>query len=311
MPGWPSTRALATLIGATLLGLTAVACGPQTADWSDDGVARGDAGMRVHVINSQVAVGPTRLAFGIFSKDGALVHNATGTVQLVRLDASNQPTAFGARDLRAVHIDEQTHSGHDHDPLATMYIAHADIDQKDWWGAEFDIKVDGKRYRNLRARFFVAEKSTVPGIGQPAPRTTQPTTRTVQNIAEIDSSLPPHPELHDLTVAEAIDTRKPSVIAFATPAFCQTRFCGPVIEEVVWPLAKDYRGRANFVHVEPYRLADARQGKLVPIAEMTQWGLATEPYIFVLDGSGRVAAQFEGIVEKDEVASVLDRLLKG
>lgn len=311
MPGWPSTRALATLVGAALIGLTAVACGPQAADWSDDGIARGDSGMRVHVINSQVAVGPTRLAFGIFAKDGSLVHNATGTVKLVRLDAENRATTVGERDLRAVHIDEQTHSGHDHDPLATMYIAHTDIDRKDWWGAEFDIKVDGKRYRNLRARFFAAEQATVPGIGKPAPRTTQPTSRTVQDIAQIDSSLPPHPELHDMTVAEAIDTKRPSVIAFATPAFCQTRFCGPVIEEVVWPLAKDYRSRANFVHIEPYRLADARQGKLVPIAEMAQWGLATEPYIFVLDGSGRVAAQFEGIVEKDEVAAVLDRLLKG
>ena len=59
-----------------------------------------------------------------------------------------------------------------------------------------------------------------------------------------------------MTVAEAIDTKKPTLIAFATPAFCQTRFCGPVIEEVVAPLAKDYRGRANFVHIEPYRLVD-------------------------------------------------------
>lgn len=311
MHGWPSTRALATIASAAILGLTAVACGPKPVDWSEDAVAKGDGGITAHRINSQIAVGPTRLAIGIFNKDGGLVHNATGTVKLVRLDAENKPTAAGDYELRAVHIDEKAHSGHEHDPLATMYVANVDIDQKDRWGALLDVKIDGKRYRNLRISFFAAEQATVPGIGKPAPRTTQPTTRTVQDIAQIDSSLPPHPELHDMTVAEAIDSKKPTVVAFATPAFCQTRFCGPVIEEVVWPLAKDYRGRANFVHIEPYRLADARQGKLVPIAEMSQWGLATEPYIFVLDGSGRVAAQFEGIVEKDEVATVLDRLLKG
>ena len=310
MPRWFTVRTLTATLGIALLGATVVACGPGTVDWSDDAVAKGDGGLTVRVINSQVAVGPTRLAFGIFNKDGALVHDATGTVKLVRLDAQNKPTAAGERELRAVHIDEQAHSGHVHDPLATMYVANVDIDQKEYWGAQFDVKAGGKRYQNLRARFFVAEKSVVPGIGQPAPRTEQPTTRTAK-IADIDSSTPPRPELHDMTVAEAIDTKKPTLIAFATPAFCQTRFCGPVIEEVVAPLAKDYRGRANFVHIEPYRLADARQGKLVPIAEMTQWNLATEPYLFVLDGSGRVAAQFEGIVEKDEVAAVLDRLLKG
>ena len=311
MPRWFTVRALTATLGLTLLSTTLVGCGPKAADWSEDAVAKGDGGVTAHVINSQVAVGPTRLAIGIFSKDGALVHDATGTMKLVRLDAQNKPTAAGERELRAVHIDEQAHTGHVHDPLATMYVTNVDIDQKDYWGAKLDVKIAGKRYQNLRIRFFVADKSTVPGIGQPAPRTQQPTTRTVKDIAEIDSSTPPRPELHDLTVAEAIDTKKPTLVAFATPAFCQTRFCGPVVEQVVAPLAKEYRGRANFVHIEPYRLADARQGKLVPIAEMAQWNLATEPYLFVLDGSGRVAAQFEGIVEQDEVAAVLDRLLKG
>ena len=311
MPRWLTARAITAALGLALLGASAAACGPKAVDWSEDAVAKGDGGITAHVINSQVAVGPTRLAIGIFNKDGGLVHDATGTMKLVRLDAENKPTAAGERELRAVHIDEQAHTGHVHDPLATMYVANVDIDQKDYWGATLDVKIAGKRYQNLRIRFFVAEQSVVPGSGQPAPRTTQPTIRTVQDIKEIDSSIPPRPELHDMTVAEAIDSKKPTLVAFATPAFCQTRFCGPVVEEVVVPLSKEYRGRANFVHIEPYRLAEARQGKLVPIAEMAQWNLASEPYLFVLDGSGRVAAQFEGIVEKDEVAAVLDRLLKG
>jgi hypothetical protein len=63
-----------------------------------------------------------------------------------------------------------------------------------------------------------------------------------------------------MTVAEAIQSKKPTVVTFATPAFCQTRFCGPVVDEVVLPLAKDYAGRANFIHIEPYNLAEARQG---------------------------------------------------
>lgn len=310
MRGWPAVRAFVVGAGLLGLGVAASACGPGKVDWSDGAVAKGEQGVQAHVINSQVAVGPTRLGFGLFDKDGALIHDAKGTVKLFTLKG-DEPTEAGEHELRAVHVDEKAHPGHDHDPLATMYVANVDIDHKEWWGAELHIQAGGKKYTQLRTRFFAAEKATVPGIGKPAPRTNQPVLRNVKDIAEIDSSTPPLPQLHELTVAEAIDTKKPSVIAFATPAFCQTRFCGPVVEGVVAPLAQEYKGRVNFVHIEPYRLAEARQGRLVPIPEMAEWGLASEPYIFVLDGKGLVAAQFEGIVEKDEVSAVLDRLIKG
>jgi len=277
-------------------------------DWSEAGVAQGDQGVQAMVINSQVVTGQTRLAFGLFASNGTLVQDATGKVRLYKLDANNKPTAAGEQELRAVAIHNP--SGSDKTPLATMYIANADIAGKDWWGAELLVKAGGKQYQHLRTRFFVSEKSNVPAVGSAVPHTTQPTTRDVKDVSEIDSSMPPRPELHSMTVAAAIDSKQPTVVAWATPAFCQTRFCGPVIDEVVAPLAKEYAGKANFIHIEPYRLADARQGRLIPIPEMAQWGLASEPYIFVVDAKGNVAAQFEGITAKDEVATVLDRLLK-
>jgi hypothetical protein len=111
-------------------------------------------------------------------------------------------------------------------------------------------------------------------------------------------------------VAEAIASGRPSLVAFATPAFCRTRFCGPVVDAVVVPLAARYAGRANFLHIEPYDLAQARgSGRLVPIPELEQWGLTTEPYLFLLDGTGRVVAKFEGVTSADEVGAALRRLL--
>ena len=143
-------------------------------------------------------------------------------------------------------------------------------------------------------------RTSFPGPGMAAPHTKQPVLRDVKDITEIDSSQPPRPELHQLTVAEAIDSGKPTLVAFATPAFCQTRFCGPVVDQVVAPLAKDYAGKANFVHIEPYRLDEARKGRLVPIPQLDEWGLDSEPFIFVLDGKGRVSATFEGVTQRDE-----------
>jgi hypothetical protein len=127
----------------------------------------------------------------------------------------------------------------------------------------------------------------------------------------IDSSTPPRPELHQLTVAEAIANGRPSVVAFATPAFCQTRFCGPVVDAVVMPLYERYGDRVNFLHIEPYQLEEARKGRLVVIPEMQEWGLPSEPWIFVLDATGHVIAKFEGIMSKEEVEPALQRALDG
>lgn len=312
-------RGAAAAVAMCAIGLATVLIGCSLAAapdvWSPAALAKAKPGVSVVVINSQPVAGPTRLAFGLIGEDGSLLQDATGSVRLYKLRGT-EAVAAGEHPLTAVSLREapdhahaaNTPAQHGHDPLATMYIAQITIEEAEW-GAELSVRAGGKEYKELRTRFQVAATSGVPAIGAPAPRTKQMVLRDVRDIAEIDSSIPPRPDLHTTTIAEAIATGKPALIAFATPAFCQTRFCGPVVDAVVAPLAKEYAGRASFIHVEPYQLAEARKGKLIPIKEMAEWGLASEPYLFVLDRGGRVAAQFEGITEHDEVARVLDRLL--
>ena len=42
---------------------------------------------------------------------------------------------------------------------------------------------------------------------------------------------------------------------------------------------------------------------------LAEWGLQTEPFIFVIDGDGLIAAKFEGITSMDEVGAALEELL--
>jgi hypothetical protein len=72
-----------------------------------------------------------------------------------------------------------------------------------------------------------------------------------------------------------------------------------------------YKDRVIFIHVEPYELDKARSGQaLVPIRTMTEWGLHTEPWIFVVDKDGKVAAKFEAFVMTDEIKSALNGVLE-
>ena len=75
-------------------------------------------------------------------------------------------------------------------------------------------------------------------------------------------------------------------------------------------LYEKYKDRAIFIHVEPYELDKALSGEaLVPIAIMGEWGLQTEPWIFVVDAEGKVAAKFEAFVMVDEIETALQEAL--
>ena len=100
---------------------------------------------------------------------------------------------------------------------------------------------------------------------------------------------------------------------FATPAFCQSRICGPT-KSIVDDLYRAYLGQANFVHVEPYDVGRMREAKCpslyecrVPIVD--EWGLQTEPWVFLVNARGKIAAKFEGIVSYSELETALKPLV--
>jgi hypothetical protein len=148
-------------------------------------------------------------------------------------------------------------------------------------------------------------------VGAQAPPSDTLTLEDVTDVAEIDTSDPPIPGMHTMSIAQAVKSGKPSVIAFATPAFCLSRVCGPT-KEMVDEAYQQYKDKANFVHVEPYDLEKARSGEgLFPVKAATEWGLESEPWVFVVDAKGIVAAKFEGVVSLDELKAVLDPLIAG
>jgi hypothetical protein len=61
---------------------------------------------------------------------------------------------------------------------------------------------------------------------------------------------------------------------------------------------------ANFLHVEVFtNLDDPENLALAPGVE--EWGLPTEPWVFVVDAAGLVAGRFEGLVTPEELQTLL------
>ena len=82
-------------------------------------------------------------------------------------------------------------------------------------------------------------------------------------------------------------------MTFATPRFCTSRVCGPVVDVVQSVARRFSRSGIRFIHVEVFRDNDPTKGYN---RWMRQWGLPTEPWTFLVGRDGRIKSEFEGSV---------------
>ena len=274
------------------------------------------ASLALQLVNSSVVVGSNRLQFAIVDETGAPQSGMSGKVSLYQLQGTTG-TLKSEHDLLPVTVAlsaaSPTTQGHTEQHFGgdaiTVYVANADLDVAGPWGAEVSLQRSGRPLEALQLAFLVQADAAFPQIGDAAPPSKNPVLRDVTNISELDTSKLPDPEMHQLTIADALQTGKPTVIAFMTPGFCTSRLCGPVLEQVVVPLQQQFKDRVQFIHIEPYSLKEARaEGKLIPVPSVQQWGLETEPWLFIADKNGRIAASFEGIVSLAEARAVLEQV---
>jgi hypothetical protein len=93
------------------------------------------------------------------------------------------------------------------------------------------------------------------------------------------------------------------VVAFATPKFCASRACGPVVD-VVDDARREFANRGvRFIHVEVYTDNDPNKGVN---RWMREWNLQTEPWVFVVDADGKIVAKFEGSASADELRAAIE-----
>ena len=185
--------------------------------------------------------------------------------------------------------------------VSGLYRATVDFDVPGIWLADVITEEDGLIGSTA---LEVKADTLTPGVGTPAPLSNSLTTADAP-LDEISTDPSPDPDFYDLSIADAIATGSPTVVVFATPRFCQTAICGPTLDNIK-EIAPGYPD-VHWVHVEVFtNLDDPANLELVPT--ITEWGLPSEPWIFVIDGAGLVQGRFEGLVSEVELSNLLDSL---
>lgn len=260
------------------------------------------------VMSSLVTVGPGRFLYNVTDADYQIIASPEipTAVSFYAIERDPESPAF---EVEGAYLDTQLGRG--------LYRASAEFDCAGEWGAEVSVRYPDGHSASERIRFQVHESGTTPAIGDPAPRSDSATATSIEEIGRISTDPDPYPGAYERTVGEVVTAGQPSLVFFATPAFCQTGFCGPTVE-LVKSVALDYEDRVGFVQVEPYKLHVTENGlqpeldengRLQRVEAVVDYGIPIEPYLFLVDAEGDVFAKFEGVVGADELRAAIEDAL--
>ena len=255
---------------------------------------------------NEILPGPHRFPFVLVDGEDGTVTGARIQVRFLRLigerdefrfEAPAQEFVAGA-SYNHIHEDGKVHV---HDLSRSYYLVSGAEFEEGLWRADLEVQpADGSAYAASTA-FQVGKRTSAPRVGDQAPASANPTVDQVASLDVLSTADPPLPSLYEHSVAGALSRSEPLVVAFSTPGYCTSAMCGPVTA-VVGSLVQDFGDRVRFIHLEPFDLNVARtEGRLVWADVAREWNLETEPWVFVIDASGRVAARFEGLVGAAEL----------
>ncbi len=268
--------------------MVAAACSGGSGDAALPGAASDTIAV---VASSDLATGTERLLVGLATPEGARLGGPDVEVEFA-LYPADDPDASQTTAGSFVWIVPEG-SG--------LYRVAAEFDRPGIWLVEAR-PAGGDALEPVP--FEVRVDPFTPAIGEAAPASPSLTVHDGP-LEDITTDRRPDPRFYEVSVAEAVTSGRPSVIIFATPAFCQTAACGPMLEDVK-SIARDHPD-VNFVHVEIYE--DFEPGvlpgpdKLAPA--VIEWGLNTEPWVFVVGADGNVVAKFEGVLDVAELEAHL------
>jgi hypothetical protein len=177
----------------------------------------------------------------------------------------------------------------DPDAAAVVYSTRLDFPGGGEWRLAAILKEDGELKGALLPGVAAGEFKKIPRVGQRAPLIHTPTAQDVHgDLSKITTRIPPDTQ-NKVDYADALG-KEPIVLLFATPQFCQSRVCGPVVD-VAEQAKHEFGDKAAFIHMEIYNQNDPAKH---PRPQVRRFHLPSEPWLFTIDRNGVVKDAVEG-----------------
>jgi len=301
------TSPLRVVAFVAALAVVTVACGSGVSSPPRPSVATSPAG------SGKPAILPIPITSGFHVGDNRIVFTLT--------DSSGQKQVAGPD--RTLTIGYHGPNGATIAPTAQafiwaiegvngVYVGRATFPAAGQWTADFTTTAPGSATETTTFGFDVRDRLDVVSPGDLAPSVKTPTLADVGgNVSKISSDPKPLQDFYKTSEADALAAKKPFVLIFATPKFCQTATCGPTLDRLK-PVAAAHP-EMTFINVEPYKLEYTNGSlqpvltgqDLTPVEATTAFKLSTEPYVFVAGADGKVSASFELVFSPAEIEAAI------
>jgi hypothetical protein len=320
MPFRSSRRAPRALLGALAIFAVSLlaACGgddgdggggdEQIAQKTDFPVARGRTLSELReglgpgpVLASTVSIlnpGLNRYGFALFDRARKQIRAESAAVYLAPLDGGPaQGPYFATNEALTVEPPYQSQTvKSDPDTARSMYVADLRFKKAGNYELMGVVKLDGRLVATEPARVQVRKDDPVPHAGEAAPKIDTPTVESAAgDVESIDTRVPPG-TMHEDDFADVVGKR-PIMLLFATPALCQSRVCGPVVD-IAEQVKAQHKGDTAFIHMEIYNENELEKGFR---PQVRAFKLPTEPWAFTIGRNGRVVERLEGAFSEQEL----------
>jgi len=229
--------------------------------------------------------GNDRVSFLVVDADGRVVTLPTARVWVSKaLDES--PYLETEAKLERIGVPGGAEADATHIYVATVRLPRPG---KYWLLAEPE---GGSTKVQALGNVIVSKQDPPPDVGDRALASQTPTlASTGGDVAALTTRTPPDESLLRYSVADSLAAKVPFVVTFATPKFCSSRTCGPVVDVVEEVSHRLEDEDVRFIHVEVYADNDPAKGVNRWVKE---WRLPTEPFTYVVDRTGVIRTKLEG-----------------
>jgi hypothetical protein len=191
------------------------------------------------------------------------------------------------------------------DPTAArvVYAAQLPLPEKGQWRLEALVKEGDEIGATPLPTAVVGEFEDFPEVGTQPPPIHTPTAKDVGgDLSKITTRIPPDTQ-NEVDFADALG-KEPILLLFASPKFCQSRVCSPVVD--VAEQAKANLGKeARFIHMEIYN--DENPSDVTPLPQVRAFHLPSEPWLFAIGAEGVVKATIEGGFGSEQLDEAVEK----
>lgn len=272
--------------------------------------------------------GDNRYPFGVFKRDRTQVPNAEVALYFAKVPAPGKNKSKAGSKGQVAQAQQQAldepavgpfpakieslatkpafrakTTADDPDAASVVYSSEIDFPSEGEWRIAALIKEGDELKGTLLPSAVVGEFKDIPRPGQPAPKIHTPTAADVGgDLAKITTRIPPDTQ-NRVDYADVLG-KEPILLLFATPQFCQSRVCGPVVD-VAEQTKEETGDKAAFIHMEIYKDNDPSKGVR---SQVRAFNLPSEPWLFAINRNGDVSSVVEGAFGLEKLHEVVDKV---